>query len=67
MKESLRLRKMLRSASECFRNGVIQIRFIFVTDFDIIVVDVVTFAERKIAVSNKIAGAWSFRGVGGGE
>ncbi len=58
---------MLRSASDCFRKGLIQLRFILVTDFDILVVDVVTFAERKIAVSNKMAESWSFRGVGGGE
>ncbi len=41
------VRKMLRSASYCFRNFVIQLRFVSVTDFDILVVDVVTLAERK--------------------
>ncbi len=59
--------KVLQSASDCFRNGLIQLRFIMATDFDILVADFVTFAEGKIAVSNNTAEFWSFLRVGGCE
>ncbi len=57
--------EVFRSASDCFRNCLIQFVLILVENFDIFVDDVVSFAQREIAV--QVAEFWGFVRVGVGE